>query len=300
MQQPGGNSAMTATNDQQPINVDVSGAAEDVAVELDAETVARFQFHGQDVGWLLDQRATNRADHPFLVWEPKDGPSRTWTYGEFAVATRKVAVGLAERGVGVGDAVLIHAENCPEAAIAWYAVARLGGIAVTTNTRSVAAELSYFIEHSGAVGAITQPKLASVVAEAGADLAWVVVTDDNAGEPADDEQLAHGGESFDSLFGDADTVPALHPDPLRPVSIMFTSGTTSKPKAVVHTHGAWRRRHRGVAAEVLHQPLLAGHRRPPCHAHFVDPVRLQGNRRRADPRAHGSGWCVRPDHAVPG
>ncbi len=237
MQQPGGNSAMTATNDQQPINVDVSGAAEDVAVELDAETVARFQFHGQDVGWLLDQRATNRADHPFLVWEPKDGPSRTWTYGEFAVATRKVAVGLAERGVGVGDAVLIHAENCPEAAIAWYAVARLGGIAVTTNTRSVAAELSYFIEHSGAVGAITQPKLASVVAEAGADLAWVVVTDDNAGEPADDEQLAHGGESFDSLFGDADTVPALHPDPLRPVSIMFTSGTTSKPKAVVHTHG---------------------------------------------------------------
>ena len=105
MQQPGGNSAMTATNDQQPINVDVSGAAEDVAVELDAETVARFQFHGQDVGWLLDQRATNRADHPFLVWEPKDGPSRTWTYGEFAVATRKVAVGLAERGVGVGDAV---------------------------------------------------------------------------------------------------------------------------------------------------------------------------------------------------
>ena len=228
---------MTATNDQQPINVDVSGAAEDVAVELDAETVARFQFHGQDVGWLLDQRATNRADHPFLVWEPKDGPSRTWTYGEFAVATRKVAAGLAERGVGVGDAVLIHAENCPEAAIAWYAVARLGGIAVTTNTRSVAAELSYFIEHSGAVGAITQPKLASVVAEAGADLAWVVVTDDNAGEPADDEQLAHGGESFDSLFGDADTVPALHPDPLRPVSIMFTSGTTSKPKAVVHTHG---------------------------------------------------------------
>ena len=138
---------------------------------LDPETVARYQFHGQDVGWLVDQRAANRADHPFLVWEPKDGSSRTWTYAEFAAATREVAAGLAARGVGAGDTVLIHAENCPEAAIAWYGVARLGGVSVTTNTRSVAAELNYFIEHSGAVGAITQPKFASVVAEAGGDLA---------------------------------------------------------------------------------------------------------------------------------
>lgn len=89
-----------------------------------AEAVARYQFHGQDVGRLLDQRAANRGDHPFLVWEPKGGSVRTWTYGEFAEATRKVAAGLSERGVGVGDAVLIHAENCPEAVIAWCAVAR--------------------------------------------------------------------------------------------------------------------------------------------------------------------------------
>ncbi|MCB1026720.1 MAG: AMP-binding protein, partial [Microthrixaceae bacterium] len=103
---------------------------------VDAATVARYQFHGRDVAWLLDDRAANRGDHPFLVWEPKDGASRTWTYGEFAEATRKVAAGLSGRGVGVGDAVLIHAGNCPEAVIAWYAVARLGGISVTTNTRS--------------------------------------------------------------------------------------------------------------------------------------------------------------------
>ena len=201
-----------------------------------AEAVARYQFHGQDVGRLLDQRAANRGDHPFLVWEPKGGSVRTWTYGEFAEATRKVAAGLSERGVGVCDAVLIHAENCPEAVIAWYAVARLGGMSVTTNTRSVAAELSYFIEHSGAVGAITQPQFASVVAEAGPDLAWTVCTDDNSGEAPADDELDHALERFDAIAGDQDAVPALDPDPLRPVSIMFTSGTTSKPKAVVHTH----------------------------------------------------------------
>ena len=129
--------------------VEVAGIRRVHDEALDAATVARYQFHGRDVAWLLDDRAANRGDHPFLVWEPKDGASRTWTYGEFAEATRKVAAGLSGRGVGVGDAVLIHAGNCPEAVIAWYAVARLGGISVTTNTRSVAAELSYFIEHSG-------------------------------------------------------------------------------------------------------------------------------------------------------
>ena len=223
--------------DEEPINVSVSDVGSDMTIELDHDTVARFQFHGRDVGWLIERRAAERSDHPFLVWQPKDAPARTWTYAEFAAASAEVARGLIARGVGVGDAVLIHAENCPEAVIAWYAVARLGGIAVTTNTRSVAAELSYFIEHSGAVGAITQPKLAAVVAEAGPDLAWTVVTEDNSGEPAGSDEAAHGFEPFEALMGDPGALPALEADPLRPVSIMFTSGTTSKPKAVVHTHG---------------------------------------------------------------
>ena len=207
-----------------------------LSTSFDPAAVAAFQFGGQDIPWLIDHWAEHRPDHTFLIWEPKDEADRSWTYAEFAEATKKVAAGLAGRGVGVGDMVLIHAENCPEAVIAWYACARVGAVAVTTNTRSVANEVNYFITHTNCVGAITQPKFASLVAEAGPDLGWIVVTDDNSGVPATDEELAHGRDSFASLEGDVADAPVRDADPMLPAGILFTSGTTSKPKAVVHTH----------------------------------------------------------------
>ena len=207
-----------------------------LAPSFDPAVVAAYQFGGQDIPWIIDHWATQRPEHPFLVWEPRDANEKVWTYAEFAEATKRVAAGLDARGVEVGDMILIHAENCPEAVIAWYACARVGAIAVTTNNRSVAAELNYFITHTQCVGAITQPRFAALVAEAGPDLGWVVVTDGNSDSVPTDEELAHGCESFDSLFGDPADAPQRTADPLLPAGIMFTSGTTSKPKAVVHTH----------------------------------------------------------------
>lgn len=207
-----------------------------LAPSFDPAVVAAYQFAGQDIPWLVDHWAAHQPEKLFLIWEPKDGPSRSWTYGEFAEETKSVAAGLASRGVGIGDMVLIHAENCPEGVIAWYACARVGAIAVTTNTRSVANEVNYFITHTGCVGAITQPKYASLVAEAGPDLGWIVVTDDNSGVAATEAELAHGRDGWSSLQGDAADAPVRDRDPLLPAGILFTSGTTSKPKAVVHTH----------------------------------------------------------------
>ena len=163
---------------------------------FDPAVVAAYQFAGQDIPWLVDHWAEHQPEKLFLIWEPKDGPSRSWTYGEFAEETKRVAAGLASRGVGIGDMVLIHAENCPEGVIAWYACSRVGAVAVTTNTRSVANEVNYFITHTGCVGAITQPTYASLVAEAGPDLGWIVVTDDNSGVAASDEELAHGRDGW--------------------------------------------------------------------------------------------------------
>jgi crotonobetaine/carnitine-CoA ligase len=204
---------------------------------IDPTTASAFQFFDQDIPWLLDHWAEHQPDKAFLIWEPKDGGPRTWTYRQFVDDVAKVAAGLHARGVGLGDKVLIHADNCPEAVLAWYACARLGAVAVTTNTRSVANEVNYFATHTGAVGAITQPQHVAVVREAVPDIGWTLVTADDSGVPAAPGTADHGFEGFDSLYGDPATVPDRPADPLLPAGILFTSGTTSRPKAVVHSHG---------------------------------------------------------------
>ena len=197
---------------------------------MDADVVARFQFTGQDIPWLLAKWTEAQPDTPLLIWEPKEGEGARWTYGEFQTATRRLAAGLAARGITKGDKVVIHCDNCPEMVLAWYACAVLGAVGVTTNTRTVDDEMSYFIERTDAVAAITQPQYAAMVARAGPGLRWIVVTEDDSGTPANAEHAALGFEHFDVLYGDDADCSHRSPDPMAPAGIMFTSGTTSRPR----------------------------------------------------------------------
>ncbi|MGL4285051.1 MAG: AMP-binding protein [Phreatobacter sp.] len=211
-------------------------------------------FAGLDVPWLLRLRAETRRDHAFLIWAPFDQPARIWTYGEFHERVGALAAGLARRGIRPGDFVLVHLDNCIEALIVWYALVELGAVAVTTNTRSAAAEMNYFADHSQAVAAITQPAYAELVAGACGNLRWIaVIAHDGGVAPARSHEVARA-ESFEALFADSADRPRRPADPLHPCSVQYTSGTTARPKAVLWTHAnaLW-----GAKVNATHEDLRA-------------------------------------------
>ncbi len=195
-------------------------------------------FAGRDVNWLLDERARTRGDHPFMIWEPFAGERQVWTYAAFRDRVLRVAAGLHSRGIKAGEFVLVHLDNSPELEFLWFACARLGAVVVTTNTRSSGDELAYFAENCNAVAAITQPELAALVAANVKKVRWHAVTehlaDGSAPEPG---QMPGGFVRFSALDGDPATLPQLEADPWRPGSVQYTSGTTSRPKGVLWTHG---------------------------------------------------------------
>ncbi|MBV8849678.1 MAG: AMP-binding protein, partial [Methylobacteriaceae bacterium] len=209
-------------------------------------------YAGFDIAQLLRLRATTRAEHPFLIWEPFEGEGERLTYAAFEHRVRRCAAGMSARGIKPGDPVLIHLENAPEMLIAWFACAYAGAIAVTTNARASAEELDYFAWHSGAVAAITQPRFAEIVDASSRDLHWIALIEHDSGAAPLNAPAA--AESFSALLADAEAAPNLRPDPARPIGVQYTSGTTSRPKGVLWTHAnaLW-----GAQVNAIHEDLRA-------------------------------------------
>lgn len=207
----------------------------------DIDTSRRRAFNGLDVPWLLEQWVDRQPNKTCLVWCPFTGPEQRWSYAELDRDARRVAAGLHERGVRPGDFVILHLDNSPEFVVSWFACALVGAVAVSTNTRSVARDLTYFAEVTDAVCAITQPKFAQLISGACPALKFIAVTDNDAGETnAEITAAGVGAVPFADLGSDG-AMPELPRDPQRSLSVQFTSGTTSRPKAVLWTHanGLW-------------------------------------------------------------
>lgn len=218
-------------------------------------------FEGLDLGWLLAMQAGERGDHPFIVFEPFDRPAVTFSYRRFYAQVVRLAHGLLGRGISPGDRVIVHLDNCPEFMLSWCACGLIGAIAVTTNTRSSEEELGYFANHSEAVAAITQPRLAALVRAACPSLRWIAVTDHDSGELCPAATRPERAEQFSRLL--VDTAHVLPPvGPLAPLAIQYTSGTTSRPKAVLWTHAnaLWAARisatHEGLRPYDVHHCVL--------------------------------------------
>jgi len=188
-------------------------------------------FAGWDAAALIEARGRQRGEHPALIWAPFEGPAQIWSYAEFAEAIARTAGGLAARGIGAGDRVLLHLENGPETVLARFACAWLGATAVLSNAHLAGPELARVIAMLRPRAAITQPDLVERIAQPGTGLEWIALCEAGA---APHRAPLPNADSFARLYGDP--LPRRAPDPSAPAMILFTTGSTAAPKAVLWTH----------------------------------------------------------------
>ncbi|EXG79283.1 acetate--CoA ligase [Cryptosporangium arvum] len=188
------------------------------------------------------------GDRVAIHWEGEPGDTRTITYSDLQKEVSKAANALHELGVRTGDRVMIYLPMIPEAAVAMLACARLGAA------------------HSVVFGGFSADSLRNRIDDAQAK---VVITADggyrrgkpSALKPAADEAIAGTGvekvlvvrrtgedvpwtEGRDVWWHDvvdrqADTHEHTTFDAENPLFILYTSGTTAKPKGILHTSGGY-------------------------------------------------------------
>ena len=157
-----------------------------------------------------------------------DGPTgRTVTYAQLADSISIVAHNLAQRGFKKGDVFGILSPNCPEYAIAFHAIATLGGIVTPINPLYTKHEIAHQLKDSGARFLVTVPACAEKATEAhkiGIEEVFVFGS-------------AQGATSFDSLLIDNGRAEQVEIDPLEDlIALPYSSGTTGLPKGVMLTH----------------------------------------------------------------
>jgi crotonobetaine/carnitine-CoA ligase len=185
------------------------------------------------VAAALTCQARKAGDRTFLVFEGADGTTATRTYSESELRANRAARLLQRLGVRRGDTFHVHLANSLEFFDCWFGAARIGAIMVPTSPLSTAEELTYIIGHAEPALTITSPDLVDVILAArrlGAEVTHLLVTGPWVTGPS--------GRSFEEeLSRENDTLPnAPAPGPLDVVAMLYTSGTTSRPKGVLVTN----------------------------------------------------------------
>ena len=164
--------------------------------------------------------------------------TETLTYAQADAEMNRMAAGLRLVGAGRGAPVVLMMENSVRYVVAWFALARLGARAVHASYRLTLAELEYLCTHSGARVLVVDPSTVEVARQLRAarpDLQLVLVLSHGAAQAGTAE---HTWEAL-TVGASAAYVPADSRLPAASENIVYTSGTTGKPKGAVRDFAAF-------------------------------------------------------------
>ena len=185
-----------------------------------------------DMSWLgvLEHHASRTPNKPLAVFGED-----TITYQGMGEQAAAVAAGLQARGVGAGDVVGLLSYNSIEFLVTIFAANYLGAIAMPINWRLAAAELRFILEHSRARALVCGGALTELANEATDGLDDVLLVCTSA-------DIVGGWERFSDLSAGAERPARVHVRGDDIHRLMYTSGTTGRPKGVMITHAnlAWK------------------------------------------------------------
>jgi fatty-acyl-CoA synthase len=199
-----------------------------------------------DLCSLIDRNAAFAPDKPAIHFE-----GRSLSYAVFAERIERAASALkAELGVGRGDRVAILSLNRPDYLVLLYACARLGAMLVPLNWRLAVAEQLFILADAGAKVLVLEQAFADVIPELERRMPGTAVV----GLDFKPDR----GDTFESLLArGADDGRNPHTDLSCPLLIVYTSGTTGRPKGAVLRQEAlfWN----GVMSQHMHDLTSADH-----------------------------------------
>jgi carnitine-CoA ligase len=183
------------------------------------------------IGRFLRAQAAAIPDRPYLTVA-----ERTYSFGETDALCRAVARGLARRGIGEGNRVMLMLPNCAQFVFAWYACSLLGAAVVPINFNLQGFLLDALVADAAVHGLVVHERqlasLQTLQPQLLARIPWVAVVGDEVSGPVS-AMMHPGAFDFGELFVDCGDDPEIAGDCRRIQVISYTSGTTGPAKGVM-------------------------------------------------------------------